>query len=221
MSKILVVDDDRTLCGTVESWLKYEQHNVDLAHTYADAAQFLKTYTYDAIILDILLPDGNGVDLLAQFRRHKGNTRVLMLTGRGELEHKEAGYDAGADDYLTKPFHMKELSFRLRALLRRSADLRDDILSAGDLVLNSQKREVTIGGERIELFRQEFVLLEYFMLHPGQAIPIDVLINQVWRSDAGVSPDALRTLVARLRKKIGINVIETVHGVGYKFLAEK
>lgn len=220
MAKILVVDDDRTLSGMIVSWLKFENHKIDLAGTVVDAMHFLDQYEYDVVILDWQLPDGSGLELLNEFRRRGGKTPVLMLTGRSKLEHKEAGFDAGADDYLTKPFHIKELAMRVKALLKRSPELKEEVLHVGDIVLDTKKREVTVCGESVELFPQEFDLLEVLMRHPDQVVRYEIVINHVWQSDAGVSPEALRTLIARLRKKLNVggtaSMIETVHGVGHK-----
>lgn len=221
MAKILIVDDDHTLCGMIEEWLKHEKHKVDLAYNAADAWHFMELYEYDAIILDISLPDGSGIDLLNRFRKNGGKTSVLMLTGRTALEHKEEGFDAGADDYLTKPFHIKELILRVRALLKRGPELRDEIQKAGGITLDAKKREVTVHGVKVDFFNQEFDLLEYLMQNPNQVVRTEALISRVWQSDEGVSPEMVRSLIARVRKKIGKDSIDTIYGVGYKLLVDE
>lgn len=220
MAKILIVEDDRTLCGTIESWLKADNHRIDVAFTFGDGEHFLDVYRYDAVILDVALPDGSGLDLLTRFRKKGGKTPVLMLTGRSKLEHKEEGFGAGADDYLTKPFNIKEMGLRVTALLRRG-EPPDDALLFGDICLDGKKREVTKAGALLDLYPQEFDLLEFLMKHPDEVVRSQVVISHVWGSDAAdVTQEALRTLVARVRKKLGEtgdkSVIETVHGIGLR-----
>ena len=135
MAKILLVEDDRDLAGMVLDWLKFEHHLVEVIHNGGDAQSMLKSYQYDIIILDWQLPQITGVELLRDYRMAGGQTPVLMLTGKGAIHDKEAGLDAGADDYLTKPFHMKELSARLRALLRRPGSVVGNTLTARDISL--------------------------------------------------------------------------------------
>lgn len=221
MAKILVVEDDDHQADVIEKWLTHEHHKVDVVSTFADGKAMLDSYTYDAVVLDWGLPDGTGIELIAQFRASGGTTPILMLTGRTDTSDKEQGLDGGADDYLTKPFQIRELSARLRALMRRPTQMAKEVLTSGDLELDILKHELWKNGELVKLFPQEFSLLEVLMRKPGVVHTTDSLINQVWKSEAGASGETVRTSVLRLRRKIDTqgepSHIENVHGVGYKF----
>jgi DNA-binding response OmpR family regulator len=220
MAKILLVEDDRDLAGMVIDWLKFEHHLVEAVHDGEDAVNMLKSYQFDVIILDWQLPKLEGVDVLRNYRTGGGQTPVLMLTGKGAIAEKEVGLDAGADDYLTKPFHMKELSARLRALLRRPGNVTGNVLSARDICLEPATFRVTKGGADIQLLPKEFALLEFLMRHPNQVFSADALLDRVWKSESNVSPETVRTCLKRLRRKIDTeeqdSLIQTLHGVGYK-----
>ncbi|HEY9715030.1 MAG TPA: response regulator transcription factor [Chroococcales cyanobacterium] len=222
MSKILVIDDDQGLCLLIESWLKTEGYKVDVANNIADGRHFLKEFDYDVIVLDITLTDGSGIGLLEEYRKTGGNTPVVMLTGRSLIEQKEEGFQAGADDYLTKPFHMKELSLRVRALLKRSAQQYLEVLEAGNVRLNPETHEVSVSGVAMELFPQEFSMLELLMRNKDKVVRAETLINRVWPSDSAVAPETVRSSLARLRKKMtqsGTTAsIETVHSIGYRIV---
>jgi DNA-binding response OmpR family regulator len=189
-------------------------------HDGEDAVNMLKSYQFDVIILDWQLPKMEGVDVLRNYRTGGGQTPVLMLTGKGAIAEKEVGLDAGADDYLTKPFHMKELSARLRALLRRPGSVTGNVLSARDICLEPSTFRVTKGGADIQLLPKEFALLEFLMRHPNQVFSADALLDRVWKSESNVSPETVRTCLKRLRRKIDTeeqeSLIQTLHGVGYK-----
>lgn len=221
MAKILVVEDDDHQADVIEKWLTHEHYKVDVVSTYADGKAMLSSYTYDAVVLDWGLPDGVGIDLIKEFRKGGGSTPILMLTGRSDMSDKEQGLDGGADDYLTKPFQIRELSARLRALMRRPSQMVSEVLSSGDLELDVAKHELWKNGELVKLFPQEFSLLEVLMRKPGVVHSTDALINLVWKSEAGASGETVRTSVLRLRRKIDTegqpSHIENVHGVGYKF----
>ena len=181
----------------------------------------METYTYDAIVLDWGLPDGTGLDLISTYRTGGGAAPILMLTGRSQTSDKEEGLDGGADDYLTKPFQLRELTARLRALMRRPSVLVNEVLRGGNLELDVLKHELWKDGEPVKLFPQEFALLETLMRKPGVVHTTESLINHVWKSEAGASGETVRTSVLRLRRKIDTtgepSWIENVHGVGYKF----
>jgi DNA-binding response OmpR family regulator len=220
MAKILLVEDDRDLSGMIVDWLKFEHHIVEAVYDGEGAVNMLKSYQFDAIILDWQLPKIEGVEVLRNFRTSGGQTPVLMLTGKGAIANKEMGLDAGADDYLTKPFHMKELSARLRALLRRPGGVTGNVLTARDICLESGTFRVTKGGADIQLLPKEFALLEFLMRHPNQVFSADALLDRVWKSESNVSPETVRTCLKRLRRKIDTeeqdSLIQTLHGVGYK-----
>lgn len=203
----------------VRSFLLMEHHTVETLSDGADAVQHLRIYPYDVIVLDWQLPGATGVEILKQFRAAGGKTPVIMLTGKDSINDKELGLDSGADDYLTKPFHMKELAARIRSLLRRAPQVADNVLCAGDLLLDPAKYRVTKNGGTIQLLPKEFAVLEFLMRHPNQVFTPEALLERVWKSDSEATSEALRTTMKRLRKKIedpdGPQLIRTVHGVGY------
>lgn len=220
MAKILLVEDDRNLAGTVQEWLEFEHYLVEWVETGTDALDMMKSYKYDVIVLDLTIPKMDGLEVCKQYRSIGGQSPILMLTGRGTVPDKEVGFDAGADDYLTKPFHLKELSARVRALLRRPSTLSGEILRAGDIALDTQAHTVTKDGEEIHLPRMEFALLEFLMRHQGQVFSAEALLDRVWTADSDKSPETIRTSVKKLRSKIDSkdqqSLIKNVHGVGYK-----
>lgn len=223
MPKILLIDDDHQLVESLTILLESEMFAVESVLNGADAKDRLRHYDHDVIILDWSLPDYSGVELCKQFRALGKTTPVLMLTGRSEVEDKEMGLDAGADDYLTKPFSTRELLARVRALLHRYAMSSSNILELENLVLNPSTREVSRNGRNIELLPREFAVLEFLMRHPNQVFTGQALLNHVWASESDASVDAVRTCVMRLRKKLDLEgetpLIHTVYGVGYKIQA--
>jgi DNA-binding response OmpR family regulator len=218
MAKILLVEDNEDLANTVRTFLIFEHHTVEHVKDGKVAHDQLRGFQYELIILDWNLPGMSGMDVLQRFRETGGITPVLMLTGHDTVEEKERGLDTGADDYLTKPFQLKELGARVRALLRRPpVAMSSNILSAGNITIDTQKYRVTVGGEPITLVPREFQLLEFFMRHPNQVLSPEALLNRVWPSDSDATTEALRTALKRLRKKVDpeSNILRTVHGVGY------
>ena len=223
MAKVLVVEDDIALAKMISDWLSLEHHKTELIHDGTEAAHMLKVYDYDLIVLDWELPGLMGVDILKEFRGRGGLTPVLMLTGRSSIDDKEKGFDYGADDYLTKPFHAKELTARLRAILRRPEAFLGDILRVGDITLERANFCVKRGDEEIRLLPKEFALLEFLMRNQGRVFAPEALLNRVWVAESEATVDALTTCIKRLRKKIDVegrsSIIRTVHGVGYKLEA--
>jgi two-component system OmpR family response regulator len=221
--KILVIEDDHRLARVVEDWLAEDGYQVDLVDTGRGAQERLSNGTYDLLIVDWGLPDIAGVDICKQYRESGGSASILMLTGKGNVADKEQGLDAGADDYLTKPFHPRELSARLRALLRRPREIRDNILQVGDLTLDPEGCRVTKAGKEINLLPKEFALLEFLMRHPNQVFKADVLLDKVWSKESENSPDTVRVHITKLRSKIDSegepSIIRTMHRVGYKLEA--
>ncbi|MBX9573152.1 MAG: response regulator transcription factor [Candidatus Obscuribacterales bacterium] len=217
MAKILIVEDNEDLANTVRTFLMFEHHTVEHLVDGQEASDHLRTFQYELIILDWSLPNLSGLDILKRFRSLGGTTPVLMLTGHDTVSEKEAGLDSGADDYLTKPFHMKELGARVRALLRRPAAVNSNVLEAGNITIDTAKYRVTVNGEPMTLVPREFQLLEFFMRHPNQVFSPEALLNRVWPSDSEATTEALRTALKRLRKKVDPdgNLLRTVHGVGY------
>jgi DNA-binding response OmpR family regulator len=220
MSKILVVDDDSALARRIQTLLTFEQHTVETVGNGTEALQQLLITKYDVIILDLLLPGLNGVEVCREFRARGGTTPIIMLTGKTEVPQKITGLDAGADDYLTKPFHADELMARVRALLRRSSGVLGEVLKAGNLTLEHRSHRVTKNGAEIELSPKEFLLLEFFMRNPNTVFSAEAILDRVWQSDAETSSHTIRTHILRLRGKIDTagqpSMIQTIAGVGYK-----
>jgi DNA-binding response OmpR family regulator len=220
MAKILLVEDDVDYSGVLEGWLTDEHYTVEVLNDGSEARDRLAAYQYDLVILDWMLPGVTGVELCKEMRSEGNTTPVLMLTGRSAIEDKEQGFDAGADDYLTKPFNFKELSMRVRALLRRASGLASNCLTVGDIVLDPVSYSVTKGGEEVRLQRNEFALLEFLMRNPNRVFSAEALLERVWTADSEATSDAIRTCMKRLRKKLDSDpdssIIQTLHGVGYK-----
>lgn len=222
MAKILVVEDDKELVEILQEWLVGERHVVDVVHDGVEGAERLRMYDYDLAILDWQLPGMDGPDIVRQYRSNGGSIPLIMLTGKTDYIDKEQGLDSGADDYLTKPFHPRELSARLRALLRRSGSNRTStVLTAGDLSLDTQAFKVTKAGKELSFLPREFALLEFFMRHPNEVFAPEAILNHVWSSESDSAPDTVRVHITRLRSKIDTpgakSFICTVHRVGYRF----
>lgn len=221
MAKLLLVDDDENLRSMVAQSLKREKYLVDVAESAEDALLSVKLTTYDLFILDWKLPDMDGISLCHELRgKAAKNAPILFLTGESSISAKETGFGAGADDYLTKPFQMTELLARIKALLRRPAIIQPRELQVDDIVVNMDKREVRRNGQIIDLFAQEYVLFEFFMLHPNQIFTAEELINQAWPTNSESSKDTVRVTIMRLRQKLGSStekpLIVTLRNVGYK-----
>lgn len=221
MAKILLAEDEKALRDVVIDYLTAQNYNVDFVEDGKEALSRLKFYTYDLVILDWNMPHMEGIDVCRNFRQSGGATPILMLTGKREIDDREAGLDSGADDYLTKPFHMKELAARVRALLRRPAAVVSQDLKARDIVLNPVTHQVLKCGSTLDVLPKEFALLEFFMRHPRQVFSAESLIDRVWPTDSDASPRTIKTYVNRLRSKIDSDgqesMISTVHGLGYRF----
>jgi two-component system, OmpR family, response regulator MprA len=220
--KILVVDDERAVRDSLRRALELEGYDIELA---ADGSEALTRLTEngeaqpDAVILDVLMPGIDGLEVCRRMRRHGNRVPVLMLTARDEVENRVGGLDAGADDYVTKPFALEELLARMRALLRRASESSEEVLRFADLELDPGTREVRRGGERIELTRTEFALLELFMRNPRQVLTRSIIFERVWGYDFGFASNSLDVYIGYLRRKTEAGdkprLIQTVRGGGY------
>ena len=215
--RLLVVDDAARLVSILARRLREEGYAVDAAGTGADAVAAATTTPYDAIVLDVRLPDMDGFEVCRRLRAAGRWSPVLMLTARDGVEDRVHGLDAGADDYLTKPFAFPELFARVRALVRRGGNERPAVLAAGDLVLDPAAHTLERAGVRLELTAREFALLEYFMRHPGVALGRTRLTEHVWDGAYRGDSNIVDVYVRGLREKIGQAAVETVRGVGYRF----
>jgi two-component system response regulator MprA len=218
--KILVVDDERAVRESLRRALELEGYEIELAADGQEALQLLETNgdaQPDAVILDV--PGVDGLEVCRRLRRSGNRVPVLMLTARDEIENRVAGLDAGADDYVTKPFALEELVARVRALLRRVSAGDDELLRFGDLELDPGTREVRRGGDPIELTRTEFALLELFMTNPRQVLTRSIIFERVWGYDFGFASNSLDVYIGYLRRKTEAGgksrLIQTVRGVGY------
>jgi two-component system response regulator MprA len=225
-AQILVVDDEAAVRESLRRALSLEGYEVELAADGAEALYRLDTgaVSPDAIVLDVLMPNVDGLETARRLRAVGNRTPILMLTARDEVDARVAGLDAGADDYVVKPFALAELLARLRALLRRTTDGSGEILRFADLELDPSTREVSRGDERIELTRTEFSLLELFMLNPRQVLTRSLIFERVWGYDFGLSSNSLDVYIGYLRRKTEAGrkprLIQTVRGVGYALREE-
>ncbi|HZB36182.1 MAG TPA: response regulator transcription factor [Gaiellaceae bacterium] len=218
--KILVVDDERAVRDSLRRALELQGYEVELASDGAEAlARLAENGQPDAVVLDILMPGIDGLDVCRQLRRRGNSMPVLMLTARDAVGDRVEGLDAGADDYVVKPFALEELLARLRALLRRTSPAVDGVLRFADLELDTGTREVRRGGDRIELTRTEFNLLELFMVNPRQVLTRSIIFERVWGYDFGFASNSLDVYIGYLRRKTEDGgkprLIHTVRGVGY------
>lgn len=224
MAKVLVVEDEKNLSEHIADCLKSERHVVEVANNGDDALGLLRAFDYELVLLDVGLPGMSGVEVLKSYRTSGGKARVLMLTGKGQIDDKEAGFSAGADDYLTKPFDQRELLMRVRALLKRDAAASNERLEIGSLRLDTKALEVQLLGKPIKLAPQEFALLEFLMRHPNEVFSAEALLSRVWRSDEDATIDSVRMCITRVRAKMKSDdnrpIIATVFGSGYKLDAE-
>jgi two-component system, OmpR family, response regulator MprA len=218
----MVVDDERAVRESLRRALELEGYEIDLAADGQEALSRLMANggsQPDAVILDLLMPGVDGLEVCRRLRKGGNSVPVLMLTARDEIENRVAGLDAGADDYVTKPFALEELVARVRALLRRTSESSSEILRFADLELDPGTREVRRGGQVIELTRTEFALLELFMTNPRQVLTRSIIFERVWGYDFGFASNSLDVYIGYLRRKTEAGgmprLIQTVRGVGY------
>jgi two-component system OmpR family response regulator len=218
--RILVVEDDPAIAAAIRSILADAGEAVDVAGDGSDALGWAGTYPYDLVILDVVLPGMDGVTVCRTLRERGSKIPILMLTALDAIEDRVAGLDAGADDYLAKPFAGAELLARVRALRRRGVGEAAAVLRLGDLELDPAAREVRRGGKAIRLTSKEFALLEVLARHPGQVFPQDRLIDAVWDADFAAASNVVEVYIRSLRRKVDggrrDGLIETVRGAGYR-----
>jgi two-component system OmpR family response regulator len=214
--RILVVEDDPKLAGLLRRGLSEKGNATDVVGRGEDALWLAQAHRYDAIVLDVMLPGSDGFETCRRLRESGVWAPVLMLTARDAVEDRVSGLDAGADDYLTKPFSFAELLARLRALARRGAVERPTVLEVGDLRLDPATHSVRRGDRELNLSRKEFALLELFMRRPGEVVSRLDLLEHAWDVAYDNRSNVITVHVGRLRGKIGRDAIETVHGAGYR-----
>lgn len=224
MAKILIVEDDEILLESLTRFLTAEHHKVDTVSDGIEALEYLKSYTYDVIVLDWNLPGLEGIDVCRRFRESGGKSFIIMLTGQSDSQHKLMGLDTGADDYITKPFDSRELIARIRVCLRRPSEFHGELLKVGPVVCDPKSRKVQLDSKELKLSPLEFSVLEFFLRHPNEIYSTEALMQRAWTAEDEIAPDAVYTCIARLRKKLklsdGTDLIQNIYGVGYKFVVE-
>lgn len=225
MKKILLVEDEIKIANAIKRGLKYEGFEVSIAPDGEEGLELGKTLDFDCIILDRMLPLKEGVEVCKELRKSNIKTPIIMLTAKSGVNDKVEGLDAGADDYLAKPFSLDELLARIRAVLRRGSSLLNDVLKVGDLTLNTSTFEVKRSGILINLSKKEYDLLEYFMINANKTISKEKLINHVWDYDSDILLNTVEVYIGYLRNKIDKpfkdnKMLQTVRGFGYKLEGE-
>jgi len=222
--RILVIEDDRKIAGAIKKGLQQESYAVDISYDGQDGLGQALTIEYDLIILDRMLPEVDGIQICRAIRDKDNKTPILILTAKDKISDRVFGLNAGADDYLAKPFAFEELLARIRALLRRPHEVKENILKVDDLVLNSLTFEVKRDGKKINLSSTEFALLEYLMRNPSRILTKNNIIDHVWDYDADILPNTVEVYIGYLRNKIDKPfprkqpLIYTVRGFGYKII---
>lgn len=220
--RILVVEDEHRIASSIKKGLEQERYAVDIAFDGIEGYDLATSEEYDLILLDLMLPGIDGLEVCRRLRSKKINTPILILTAKSQVNDKVSGLDSGADDYLSKPFSFDELLARVRALSRRPKIVLSTVLKVDNLTLDTTTFEVKRGNTAIQLSGKEFALLEFFMRHPGQIIHKERVIGHVWDYDANILPNTVEVYIKNLRRKIDLPfperkpLITTVRGFGYK-----
>ncbi len=222
--RVLVVEDDLRIAEVIRKGLEEEGHAVDVAHDGDEALDWPAVVDFDAIVLDVMLPGRDGIEVCRILRTRGVRTPILMLTARDPVEDRVAGLDSGADDYLVKPFAFAELLARLRALMRREPVLLGTTLEVADLSLDTSTRQISRAGEAITLTNKEYALLEYLMRHPNQVLTRTMIAEHVWNFDFDTGTNVIDVHIRYLRRKIDdphdLKLIQTVRGAGYRISAD-
>ena len=222
--KLLVIEDEKKIANLINKGLREQGYSVDVLHDGDQGLERALSQSYDAIVLDIMLPGRDGLSMLRVMREKKISTPVMILTARGDVSERVEGLNSGADDYMSKPFSMDELIARLRALMRRVTGENISLYRAGDLSMNLVSREVLRGARKIELTAREFRLLEYLMRAPDQVRTRTEIIERVWEYHFDPGTNLVDVYIQRLRRKVddgeNLKMIQTVRGVGYSIVSK-
>lgn len=222
--KVLIIEDDSSLKEIIKRALIEEKYIVELAEDYQTAIQKVNDYAYDCILLDIMLPDGNGIDLLKELKEMGKKESVIIISAKDSIDDKVLGLEFGADDYLSKPFHLAELKARIKSVIRRNQQDGEMIIELGNVKINPQLRQVFINDQQIELLRKEYDILRYFMTHPNHLIEKTMLAESVWGDhiDQVDSFDFIYAQIKNLRRKLKENdaeiEIKSIYSLGYKLV---
>lgn len=223
--KILIIEDDDRIAKPLAEDLKHQHHVVEIARDGIEGLEYTQSSNYDLILLDLMLPRLDGITLCKRLRAAKYNALILMLTARDTTSDKIIGLDAGADDYLVKPFELEELAARIRALSRRSTEIHQPILIHGDLQLDPSTCIVNYAGKVLSLTRKEYMILECFLRNPKQLLTRSAILDKLWEIDKLSREETIKTHITNLRKKLRAagspeDFIETVYGIGYRLCAK-
>ena len=223
--RILIAEDEISTAKALKVIMEKNKFSVDIVHTGDDAWSYIRTGSYEVIVLDIMMPGMSGLEVLSLIRSHNINTPVLMLTAKAEVEDKVLGLETGADDYLAKPFATTELIARVKALGRRSEAYSDSVKKAGNLVLDGNRYEMRVDDRSVNLTNKEYQLMELFIMHPGFVFSTDHLMEKIWGLDSESDIDVVWTHIGFIRKKLkalGSDVeIKTIRGAGYSLEVNK
>ncbi|MEH2058375.1 MAG: response regulator transcription factor [Nostoc sp.] len=219
--RILIVEDDDRIAKPLAEFLRRQHHIVDITTDGLAAWEWSQSALYELILLDLMLPKLDGITLCKRLRAASSNVLILMLTARDTTGDKIIGLDAGADDYLIKPFDLKELAARIRALARRTPEIRPQILIYGDLQLDPATQQVTYAGNIISLTPKEYMILEYFLSNPNQVVTRSAILDKLWNFDKSSGEGSIKTHITNLRNKLRASgssedLIENIYGIGYR-----
>ena len=225
--KILIVEDESSLCEMMQETLEKERYVVETASNFSDAKEKIELYEYDCILLDIMLPDGNGLELLKALKMLRKSEGVIIISAKDEIEDKVLGLELGADDYLAKPFHLAELKARIKSLIRRNQSKGENCISFGNVTLYPDQYKVTVNNEALELNRKEYDILHFFITRPDRVINKTMVAEAVWGDhiDQVDNFDFIYAQMKNLRKKLQSSTaeieIKAVYGLGYKLTSIK
>jgi DNA-binding response OmpR family regulator len=214
MARILVVEDDRHLSDMIFDWLSAQKHAVDVTHDGFDGIERSQSGAYDLLVLDWNLPRITGIDICKEYRSNGGTSPVLMLTGKKEINEKAKGFEAGADDYLTKPFHPQELCMRVQGLLRRAGALDDSPLEVAGISVDVAQSQAIIQGQAIDLTVEELSVLQFFLKHPDKEFALLQLLEELWPTEKEIEPNDVAGFVHSLNEKLGNSL--KVNGTRYR-----
>ncbi|TKC60200.1 response regulator transcription factor [Pedobacter hiemivivus] len=220
--KVLIVEDEKTLAHEMDSFLKKSFYLCDIAHTFKTGLEQLELNKYDFILIDLSLPDGDGLEILKRAKKNNPDAAYIIITARTQLKDRISGLDLGADDYLAKPFYLLELQSRMQAIARRKFSITEELLSIGEFHIDLPKRVVMFGQEKIELSRKEFDLLSYLLLHKNRVLTRAQLSEHIWGTFVNDDYDSnyIDAHIKNIRKKLNVwadtEWLETVRGVGYR-----
>jgi DNA-binding response OmpR family regulator len=221
--KILIIEDEKLIADSLKKGLEQHKFSVDAAYNGKDGYLLAQQFEYDVIILDLMLPDIQGEEICQKLRKDKIDTYILMLTAKKQIDDIVSGLNYGADDYLTKPFEFSELLARIRALIRRTSENKENILYTSCIKLYLDKEKVFIGSKEIKLTKKEFMILEYFLRNKGQVLSRNQILEHAWDRNVDIFTNVVDTHIKNLRRKLGKrnSTIEAVYGSGYRIKDDK